>query len=425
MRFFLILAAMVALPVLTLLQRQYYLVNLRGPLLEKVVATLKDAEFSGIEKQNITLDHLDVTLRGWVTDPDVRQRAGERVDAMRGVRCRDEDNHLLVPAHIDLKLEGENSILTGWLHDSIILREVVQWLQQYRPGMSVDTSGIRISRHVSLLDSPLAKDGSPLSPVLSDAAHLIRIPAVLRIERKDEVIQASGALPSVELRDAVMQSIFGSDIDTKMDAGKIKAAPYVRQARFTDAHDLPAFLQSYFNSPAPELFETLDDKILVTGFATPEMDHQWRKLLTTLVEDDALMAKWRVFPSPYHFPSYRPQSRLTADELENLQCSLKSAMIRFESGVVSVGLQEIPSIIAAAEAIIAAGPEAQIIVGAFPDAVGDAKLNDEAARKRLDSVITALVAKGVQKQQMEPVVFEVMPPPDGKNSSRCLEMVVK
>lgn len=425
MRFFLIIAALVTLLVLTLLQRQYFLTTLQVPLRAKVVAALDDPEFSGVEKTNIKMNHLDVTLSGWVADPDVRRRAAERVAAVRGVRCREDDNHLMVPAHVAMVLKGEKAALSGWLHDSIILRDMVQWLQRNRPGLEVDTTSMQLSKYVSRVDSPLATDGSPLSPVLSEAANIIRIPASLRILKSGEIIQASGALPGAELRDAVIQAVIGSKIETKLDARQLKSGPYVRAARFTDANDLPIFLQNFFNSPAPQMFETTGDRIRVTGFATPEMDYEWRKLLTTLVEDDALTAKWRVFPSAYHFPSYRPQSKISPDDLENLQCCLKGSIICFDSGVVGVGLTEQPKIITATEAILAAGPEAHIIVGAYPDAVDDAKLNDEAAHKRIDSVIAALVGKGVQAQQLEPIVYDVMPAPDGTNLSRSIEMLVK
>ncbi|MEI6534464.1 MAG: hypothetical protein WCN98_03910 [Verrucomicrobiaceae bacterium] len=425
MRFLLILAALVALPVLTLLQRQYFVENLQDPLRARVIAALDDPEFAGVEKKNITMDHLDVSLNGWVADPEVRRHATERVARVRGVRCRDDDNHLQVPARVTLELKGDKAGLSGWLHDSIILRDVVQWLQQYRPGLEVETSGIRISQYVSRVESPLAKEGGSLSPVLSEAATIIRIPASLRILKAGDTIYASGALPGAELRDAVLQAVLGSRAETTIDSRQLKAGPYVKPARFTDAKDLPAFLQSFFNSPAPELFETDGDKVRVTGHATPDLDHEWRKLLTTLVEDDALKAKWRIFPSPYHFPGYRPQSGLAAEELENLRCALQGAVIYFDSGNLSLGPQEMLTVIAAAQAIQAAGPNARIIVGAFPDAVDDAKLNEAAARKRIESVITALVDKGVQKQQLETVIFEVMPPPDGANLSRSIEMLVK
>lgn len=425
MRFFLILSALVALPVLTLLQRQYFLVTLRGPLLSKVLATLNDPEFSGVDKQKIKLDHLDVTLSGWVADPDVRRRAAEHVRRLQGVRCRDEDNRLQIPAHVAMELNGDRAALSGWLHDSIILREVVQWLQRNRPGLEVDSTGMQLSKYVSRVDSPLSTDGSPLSPVLGEVANMIRVPASLRILKTGENIHVSGALPGAELQDAVIQAVLGSKVETNLDARLLKSGAYVRPARFTDAKDLPIFLQSFFTSPAPQLFETTGDRIRLTGFATPKMDYEWKKLLTTLVEDDKLAAKLRIFPSAFHFSSYRPQSKLSPDSLENLQCSLKGAIIYFDSGMVGVGLVEQLPITAAAEAILAAGPEASIIVGAYPDAVDDAKLNEEAAHKRIDSVITALVAKGVQSRQLEPFIYDVMPAPDGVNLSRSIELLVK
>ena len=251
------------------------------------------------------------------------------------------------------------------------------------------------------------------------------MPASLRILRTGESIQLAGALPGVGLRDAVIQAVMGSRIETTLDSRQLKAGPYVRPARFADSQDLLAFLRSFFSSSAPQLFETANDCIRITGCATPRMDEEWKKLLTTLVEDDKLSARWRIFSSALHFPSYQPQSKLAPEALEDLRCALKSSIIYFDSGVVGVGKTEQAQIIAAADAILSAGPEARIIVGAHPDAVDDAKRNEEAAHKRIDSVIAALVLKGVHPQQLEPFLYDVMPPPDGANLGRSIEMLVK
>ena len=70
-------------------------------------------------------------------------------------------------------------------------------------------------------------------------------------------------------------------------------------------------------------------------------------------------------------------------------------MTHFDSGVHSVSQVEINLMNIAAQAIIAAGPGARIVVGAHVDAVGDPKLNEDSARRRAASVIGELKSRGV------------------------------
>ncbi len=420
MRLFLVLLAILAVPALVIAHRQYFLSTRQEPMLAQVRANLEDPMFSGIEKEDIRIDYLDITLRGWVPDPAVRDEARRRVIAVPGLRCRDEDNHLLVTPRISAALDGEKITLSGWLRDEGARRDVTRWLQHARPGLEVNTDDIQLSPHVARTDVPSAGgSGDKVPPIFAEAWNAIRGRPVLKIVNDNGVIRASGALPSAALRDALVQAVPGIDVS------QLRAGSFVRQARFTHESAQPAFLRSLFSSPAVEFFEAEGESVRVRAVATPELEEEWRRLISPLAEDGVGSLELWVVSSMLQIPGYKPVSLLEAEALNNLRATLATALFHFDFGVHSVSQTEINLVNTAAQAILAAGPGARIVVGAHLDAVGDPKLNEDSARRRAASVIAELKSRGVPAAQLEPAVIGVVPGPDGGDQSRCVELLVK
>jgi outer membrane protein OmpA-like peptidoglycan-associated protein len=415
-----ILVAILALPALVIAHRQYFLATQQGELLARVRASLADPMFSGIKKEDITIDYLDISLHGWVPEPSVREEALRRVATVPGVRCREEDNHLLVTPRLNASFEGEKIALSGWLRDQGIRRDVTRWLQQARPGLEVNTDDIRLSPHVARVDAPAASGaGDTMMPVFAEAWNTIRGRPLLKIVNQGGAFHATGALPSATLRDAVAQAAPGADVT------QLRAGSYVRQAKFTHETALPAFLRSLFRSPAVDFFEADGESVRARATATPELEEEWRRLISAIAEDGVGTLELWLVSTTQLLPGYKPESQLAAEVLQTLRAELATTCLHFDSAVHSVSQLEIPCLNTAAQAIIAAGPGARIIVGAHLDAVGDPKLNDDSARRRAASVIGELKSRGVPGTQLEPAVISVVPGPDGGDQSRCVELLVK
>jgi hypothetical protein len=421
MRPFLVLVAILALPALVIAHRQHFLSSQQGALLARVQAALDDPKFSGIRKEDIHMDYLDISLRGWVPDPAVRDEAQRRVAAIPGIRCREADNHVLVTPWLNGTLDGEKITLTGWLRDESARRDVTRWLQQARPGMEVNTGGIRLSPHVARVDAPATGSGNEeLPPVFAEVWNAIRARPMLKIARDgDGVMRATGTLPSAALRKALVEAV------PELDVAQLRAGAFVRQAHFTHETALPAFLRSLFQSPAVDFFEAGGPSVHVRAVATPELEDEWSKLISPLADDGVgQMDLWMV-SSTLQIPGYHPVSTLPPDALQELRAALAPALMHFDSGVHSINASELNLLATAAQSIIAAGPGVRIVVGAHLDMVGDAKLNEDSARRRAASVMADLKSRGVPAAQLEAAVFGVVPGQDGGDQSRCVELLVK
>lgn len=420
MRPLLVFFAILSLPLLVIVHRQRFFAAHQEELLSRVQTALRDPLFSGIKKEGISIDHLDITLRGWVPEPAIRDEARRRVISVSGVRCRESDNLLQVSPQIHAALDGEKITLSGWLRDENARRGLTRWLQKSRPGLEVNTDNIRLSPYVARVDAPVAgNSGDKIPTIFAEAWNTIRSRPVLNIIRDNDGIRATGNLPSAALRDALVDAVSGVDVTA------LRAGPFVRQARFTHETALPAFLRSLFKSPAVDFFKADGDSVRIRAVATPELEEEWRKLISPLANDGVGTLELWVVSSMPMVPGYNPVSELAPDALNNLRATLASALFHFDSGVHSVSVLEINLINTAAQAILAAGPAARIIVGAHLDAVGDAKLNDDSARRRAASVISELKARGVPAAQLEPAVLGVTPGPDGGDQSRCVVLLVK
>ncbi len=128
--------------------------------------------------------------------PELREQARTQVIAIHGVRCREEDNHLKIPARLAAKMNDEVLVLSGWLPNAAMLHDVTEWLAQSRLGLSVDTSGVKLSPWVTHPEAPTA---TPMPPIYNEAWNAVRSRSFLRVEKKDGAVAVSGSLPSAEL----------------------------------------------------------------------------------------------------------------------------------------------------------------------------------------------------------------------------------
>ena len=425
MRALLIFAAIVALPVFVLAHRQHFLNTLQPRLIRHVLAALDDPAFEGVKKDSLGPNYLDVTLEGSVADPALRDEARKRVSAIRGVRCREEDNHLYVPARLTGHLDGDKLTLAGWLHDESALQDVTRWLGEARPGLKVDATELHISPHVSRMDSPLKEGGGALPQPLVEIWNALRVSAGLRVARRGDTIMIEGTLPAQTLRDAVMGALTEAKTAAKIDDVKLKAGPFVRVAQFADETALPELLKSFFESPDAESFVADGETVKLKGVATPDQERKWRELVGPLADRTAIAMDVPVFAAPILFPSYKPQSLLPSDAMQQLRTVLQASVIHYPSGELGVVNEELPKFNAAAQAIVAAGPTVRIVLGAHLDSMDDPALNEGAAKKRLEIVSSLLQARGIAAQQIETMILPPCPAPDGSDQGRNVEFVIK
>ena len=114
---------------------------------------------------------------------------------------------------------------------------------------------------------------------------------------------------------------------------------------------------------------------------------------------------------------------MPVEALEPLEQVLQASVINYSPGYVAPAPTEEPKIIAAASAILAAGPDVRIIVGGHVDTTGDPKENAIMARRRAEAVISELVDRRVPSGTLEAAVCEAVP--GDADRSRQVELLIK
>jgi outer membrane protein OmpA-like peptidoglycan-associated protein len=273
---------------------------------------------------------------------------------------------------------------------------------------------------VTIEESPAI--GSVPAPFFA-AWTAIEVPSSLAITRSGATITLSGHLSAPSLHQAIVVALTDAVGPEAVDAATLESGAFVRGAKFAVEGALPLFLKRYFVTPGALKFTADQDKVHVSGHATPSMQREWLELLEPLSREATLEAQLQVFPSVYHFPG-RVQESVIADEpLTILEDVLRASVISFDPGHATAHAAEQPKISAAADAILGAGPGAQIVVGGHVDLSGDPKNNLTMARRRAEGVVADLVSKGVPRRVLETAVFEAVP--GGEDHGRQVELLIK
>lgn len=417
MRLIFVITFLLSLPLLVIAHRQHYFTSLQGPLFVRAGMALDAPEFAQVDT---TLNYMDVTLKGVVADLATREKARKLVDDLPGLRCREQDNLIQVTARLNAKLSGNELSISGWLHDEAALRDVTQWLEQARPGIEIDTQAVKISPYVTIENIPRI-DSIPAA--YRSAWTAIEVPASLTVIREGKTIHMSGALPAEVSAQELTATLKEASLDSLVDAHELKSGVYVQPAKFANAAVLATFLKSFFSSPGAMRFTANASKVQISGQATPSQQGEWLTQIEPVAVGTALETELQLFPSIYHFPGRSMESRLAPDALRPLEDVLRATTVNFGQGYATPEAGEQPKLVAAAAAIIAAGPETRIIIGGHVDASGDPKDNQTMARRRAENVAADLVAKGVPPQSFEVTVFE--PVPGGTERSRQVELMIK
>jgi len=422
MRPLLFLIMLCLLPVLMLAHRNDFLNHGQPALLRQVKAALNDPSFSGVDRQHISMNFMDVTLRGFVETPELREKARQKVDAIRGVRCREEDNHLQVPARLGAKMKDETVVLEGWLPGESFLQSVTQWLTQLRPGLQVDTSAVHLSPAVTRPEEPTA---TPLPAFYKETLNAIRVRAFLRVERKNNGLAIRGTLPSTELREAVEAALAGDKGAVPLETSALRSGGFVKSAHFTQAGALPAFLKEYFTAPGAVFFEADGDTIKLRAQGTSEAEARWRELLLPLAERQEVAADLQIYPTRFHFPNYVPESKLPPATVATLRPLLKQTVFHFDSGNYYLLSADVPKLNAASTAIAAAGREAHVIVGGYQEAEGDPKVQQQAAVRRCETVIAEFKDRGLPTSMFEMTIYSPVAVPNDGGHHRVVELLLK
>lgn len=428
MRVLLIVLALLLLPVLTLIHRYHYFRSMQGQLLVRVMAALDEPELLHVKTDPETrMNYLDVVLAGTVPEISWRDKARDRVRAIPGVRCREEDIRIRVPAAMKGRLEGDVMHLSGWLHDDATLRDAVLWLTEGKPGLRVDTSQVRVSPYVTAEDSPRRVK----SPLFQPLWALIETPAVLDIMKQGEALKMTGALPSKDLKQKIEAAILGTRVETSLDAGEVRVAPCVKSAPFTTKGvELAALLKGLFATQVNTHFHADDEVISFDAEVTDEQRAVLSPLMDALGSDKTIEPHWTFQPSLYHLKTYTPVTQLPPEAMTALKAALAACTLSFSPASSAVTPEQMPALNACTQAIRSAleiNPELSIVVGAHPETGGDARGAKLLAQRRAEAVIEQFADRQIPARvfQVQPFAAPHAGDPAGAARSHKVEMFVK
>ncbi len=427
MRFHIVLATLLLILVFAGVLERRFEWHQKPLLLAQAESTLASAQLSGIVVQ---LDHFDARLSGTCTDPDGREKARELLNQIRGIRVPEWNNHVRVPAKVVAKISDKTITLSGWLPNEALQADLINWVKQFRPELTINDRGLRTSPHVDLGKIVAIAEGR-MSEVFADVLAKIRIPPFLSITRDGPRTVIRGRVQSEALAEAITKAAGGS-INGRLVTIDITANKHTPDAAFAKGDATAKFIASFLNSPSPGTFsiDPLNGPQL-KAYATAQMESEWLALLRPLSGSARVNTNITRVPSIYHFPDYQPISQLPPGMAESLRSIFQLHPIYFDIGSATLRPEEAIKLGPLVYLINSAGPQASFIIAASADSGGEPGVqNDAIQRARGDAVRVKLAQLGVANTHFEVQVFNAIPnpqlPPDeARRQTRRVEFLIK
>lgn len=395
MRSTIVLISLLLLPVLVIAHLWIYDEDMKPALANHALGELKRI---GIKHSKVTLDYLDAKISGSASSVEMRDQATAAMHAITGLHFLDRNNFVVVPATVTCLLDDGRIVLSGWLPDQKDVDAVIHIVTAFRPDLPLDAKKLRISKIVTAATEAgveITASHRLLKPILAS----LRVPAAFSVERSGDVYVLKGALPSAELKNAVIEAVQDNPGGWKIDATGLIGAPHVKEAAFTRQGALPLFLHSYFSAPTPGTFVIEPDgSPQLMADATRQMEAEWMGLLRGVSGAAKVEADLTIYPSAYQLPGYRCESKVEPGTLEPLSNELNRWALIFDPVTNTISEVEAAKLEAIVPLITACGPSLQLILSS----TGGPARDSQASRKaRCEIVKTKLAALGVPASQME------------------------
>lgn len=395
MRSTIVLISLLLLPVLVIAHLWIYDEDMKPALANHALGELKRI---GIKHSKVTLDYLDVKISGVAASVEMRDEAGAAMHEITGLHFLDRNNLIVVPATVTSQLEDGRIVLSGWLPSQKDVDAVIRIISEFRPDLALDAKRLRISKIVTAATEAgveITASHRLLKPMLAS----LRVPAAFSVEKSGDVYVLNGALPSAELKNAVIEAVQDNPAGWKIDATGLIGAPHVMEAAFTRQGALPLFLHSYFSAPTPGSFVIQPDgSPRLVADATRQMEAEWMGLLRQVSGAAKVDAELTIYPSVYQLPGYQCESQVEPSTLEPLMNELSRWALVFDPVTNTISEEEEAKLEAIAPLITACGPGLRLILSSTD---GPARDIPAARKARCETVKTKLAALGVPAGQME------------------------
>jgi len=364
MRFAICLIVIVLIPVYAVVL-EWNFVHFQQPQL--LVETQERLVAAGLGDVQVALNHFDATLSGICLDPVDRDRARALVVGVQGLRLREDDNLIRVPARLQSKLNDGSLVLEGWLPTETSRRVITAMVAEFRPELKVDATAVRLLPQVELGPTTTFV-GEEVPVVFSTFLDSIRAPAALTITPNATGVQVRGYLPTPVMRAGIIQAIEKSGDGRKVDATRLYVSPHLLAASFVKGTGLVEFVRSFFDTPAPGIF-SIDSRNgpRLTAYATTAMESDWLRLLRPITGSMKVNLNITRVPSRFHLPGYRPVSKLPLEWLG----LIRAQRFIFEEGSAVLLAADEEKLELLAYLMMEVGPELRVLVAGYSDPLGE------------------------------------------------------
>jgi outer membrane protein OmpA-like peptidoglycan-associated protein len=420
MRTSLILLGLALIPVFAWILRMDYTHRLQPRLRQQAAVALSNAGITGV---NAKLDYFDASLTGEAPNPAMRAEAETLVAALPGIRVRPEDNRIRVQADLTAKLTADTVTLSGWLPGIQARNAIKELAGLFRPELKMDVAGIQLSPHVEI-GEPVRIPEGPVPQCFQRVLEDLRLPASFSILRQGEKVIMKGTVPTEDLK-AKLDQVAGNS-PHPMDASRLRFNAHCTQPPFMEGDALATFAAAFLSSPSPGEFEINERRgPSLRAHATPAMLASWLTLLRPVTGAAKVALKVTEVPSAFHFPDYRPLSKISPEIDRPLRQLLRQNVVTFSPGSSEIDSTSALKIGMLAAAITSAGPDAQFIVAGYGDEQLEPGSTGMLRVQRTEAVRNRLVAHGIPEHTLESSLFNAVRPSGQSELSEDRRMVAR
>ena len=441
MKFLIILLALVGVPfIMGIFQTKKYKKELLPELQQAAQSVMEKA---GVDSPSVDFDHLDATISGITATPEDRNAIRQKVDDLgkKAVRAINMDG---LKSHGELKIERKGSDLVvngnfakgtwdnkfskvvladGKLKKGSAYTEKGYFINPALAGMSASSTGW-LSQYFALPGDRGVKVGSAVPAsnetitVWGDVTERIKArvlgaasaeglnvipefniipakPATLNTKSVNNGVIASGIIP--DNLDISGLGFAKSDTVTKdyfTDAPK---------AVYTDG--FAAWNKDYYaDHNASRGYSLEGNKLALSGFATPFDLSDW-KARTEGMKLTPSYDELQIFPSSFHYPSYKRVSKISDGELKGLNEAFALNQVFFDTDSSEVVGQEVFKVDALAAAIKSVDSNVKFIIGGHADSTGNVEINRKLSKQRANAVVAALAEREIDASRFTVASF--------------------
>jgi len=407
MRFTVILIMLVLLPLMVAMHVWDYLKNSQLRLVDQASAILKK---HGVHGSMVDVRFLDLSVTGDAADEASLEAASRELSELGPLRL--VSNRLSILTKVRARLSQETLTIDGWMADQDTADSLRGLLLKLRPDLKVETDQLKISKYVRWPEGeklPLEETSPMLKPIIT----ALRVPAALEIRRQDGKLVVTGILPTLELKEAIQETLNQPSHGLVADVSQLRVTSHVLPGPLTRPETILPFLRSFFSTPSPGEFSLLPGQNPhLKADTTRTLESAWLNMLRPVTGSMRVEMEWVQHPSIFHFPGRRIQTALPEEVLQNVSNLITHDFIPFAPGSSLLSTEMRTHLTALIPSLLAAGPALRLVVGGHPEPNGNLQVEADLARQRAEQVSSFLIEQGAPCTEILPMAFDPVPAGD-------------